>query len=474
MPKPYHIEVKPAPPRFAPVPKFSGLEIEGCLGCLVCVKRVSCVYDVYKKRKFDPAQIVDSADIQCLTCMRCVQECKKNILARVRNPAYERLGNDYWKPDIIASIWKQSETGKIPVSGAGYRGRFSGPGFDRIWTDMSEIVRPTRDGIHGREYINTMIDIGNRPARLSFDANGRLLTDVPQLLDLPLPVLLDRPDLNFVTTHTLKAIAEAANRLGTLAFASSSDATGPLKPLQHRLVVLLDPERDNPDTFADAPAVEIQYSANSVRAATAIKKATPQKIVFVRLRLDEHAAARAVALAEGGADVVHLAADTHGNGFGQKAGVFITELVREVHSALVGRCIRDRVTLIVSGGIALAEHVAKIIICGADGVCADLAILAAMECRLCSDCATRQACPVKLNSVPVNWGARRITNLMGAWHAQLIEVLGAMGLREVRRLRGEVGRAMFFEDLERENFAPVFGKRIDSASRKAQPDMETT
>jgi hypothetical protein len=32
-----------------------------------------------------------------------------------------------------------------------------------------------------------------------------------------------------------------------------------------------------------------------------------------------------------------------------------------------------------------------------------------------------------------------------------------MGMREVRRLRGEMGRAMFFEDLERE-FA-VLGRR---------------
>jgi len=34
-----------------------------------------------------------------------------------------------------------------------------------------------------------------------------------------------------------------------------------------------------------------------------------------------------------------------------------------------------------------------------------------------------------------------------------------MGIREVRRLRGETGRAMFFEDLERETFGRLFGKR---------------
>ena len=50
---------------------------------------------------------------------------------------------------------------------------------------------------------------------------------------------------------------------------------------------------------------------------------------------------------------------------------------------------------------------------------------------------------------------RRIENLIGAWHQQLIEVLGAMGIREVRRLRGETGRAMFFEDLERDIVRPT-------------------
>ena len=58
-----------------------------------------------------------------------------------------------------------------------------------------------------------------------------------------------------------------------------------------------------------------------------------------------------------------------------------------------------------------------------------------------------------------DWGSRRITNLIGAWHNQLLEVMGAMGIREARRLRGEVGRSMRFEDLEREHFGPIFGER---------------
>jgi hypothetical protein len=55
--------------------------------------------------------------------------------------------------------------------------------------------------------------------------------------------------------------------------------------------------------------------------------------------------------------------------------------------------------------------------------------------------------------------ARGITNLAAAWHSQLLEVLGAMGIREVRRLRGEYGRAMFYEDLERETFQAIFAAK---------------
>jgi glutamate synthase domain-containing protein 2 len=57
----------------------------------------------------------------------------------------------------------------------------------------------------------------------------------------------------------------------------------------------------------------------------------------------------------------------------------------------------------------------------------------------------------------VDWGVRRITNLLASWRDQLLEVLGAMGLREVRRLRGEIGRAMFQNDLESEAFSGIQG-----------------
>ncbi|HYW79968.1 MAG TPA: glutamate synthase-related protein, partial [Thermoguttaceae bacterium] len=139
------------------------------------------------------------------------------------------------------------------------------------------------------------------------------------------------------------------------------------------------------------------------------------------------------------------------------------DVLREVHAALTKDGTRDRVTLIASGGIALAEHVAKAVICGADLVAIDLPLLVALECRLCGECERGELCPIALAEVDAKYAERRIINLIGAWHQQLIELLGAMGIREARRLRGETGRCMFFEDLERDTFGRLFGKRKDQA-----------
>ena len=146
-------------------------------------------------------------------------------------------------------------------------------------------------------------------------------------------------------------------------------------------------------------------------------------------------------------------------------------MVKEIHFELLKNSVRDQVTVLISGGIAMAEHAAKVIACGADGVGVDAALLVALGCRLCPDCVQRSICPVGFDQVPIDWGAQRIVNLFGSWHSQLIEVLGAMGLRDVRRLRGELGRTMFFEDLECENFAPVFGRRIRSLTDSVKTNL---
>jgi hypothetical protein len=355
-----------------------------------------------------------------------------------------------------------SHTGSIPVSGAGYRGPFVAHGFDSMWTDMSEIVRPTRDGIHGREYINTCFELSRKVTRLAFNADMSMTSEVPPLLELPLPLLFRLSPNLLVNEHILLPLAMAARELGTLLFVTPENVTPAIQPYTASLIPCLTADGIEAQTelirscrvveLADAPGIE--------KAFDAVRALNPDVIILVGLPLDANAAQRASELALSGVDTLHYYADDHGNEVGTNEPRFLKEMIREIHLKLVEDTTRKNVNLLFSGGIAMAEHMAKAIICGADAITADLALLIAMECRLCGRCAKGLSCPVKLDeSFDARWGCDRVINLIGAWQSQLLEMMGAMGIREARRLRGEVGRSMWFEDLERDHFGPIFGER---------------
>ena len=230
MPAKYAIRISPTESRYEPVPKLINIELEHCLGCLECAKR-ECIYDVYAKRSFLSVQLIDTAGSMCKNCMRCVQECKNAIIAKSINPDYLQLGNDYWTPEIIGSLLKQSENGKIPVSGGGYNGPFTGPGFDAIWTDMSAIVRPTRDGIQGREYISTSVDIGRKLDFLKFH-NSELESILPAHLSIPMPVILELPKRADNWSPVINATLATTHETGLLMV--SSDPTLPPENLIFR------------------------------------------------------------------------------------------------------------------------------------------------------------------------------------------------------------------------------------------------
>ena len=461
MPAKYVIHHKTAKPRFRPIGKLGIVEWrEDCSGCHNCVKR-GCVYRLYRDEADTLRNEVGYLDYiyQCKGCLNCIQNCTKNILTRVVNPEFRRLGDGYYTPDLILSTWYQAETGKIPVSGAGYGGPFSGPGFDSMWTDMSEIVRPTRDGIHGREYISTSVDIGRKLPHLEFE-NGRLMDDPPPLAETPLPVIFDRIPLHWNRGAVMSAVAMAAAEIGTLAIldeASLRESGGSLR--SHAIPFITAPHAATTDPAEAATLAMIPDGPDAMAVQAALKREHSAEIVAIRIPAAPGVAGRVAELAQGGADVIQLAFDSHGRERGAAQPRHLRDVLRDTHTTLVREGIRDEVTLIASGGIAAAEHVAKAIICGADMVAIDVPLILALECRLCGECERGQPCPIALEEIDAGFGARRIVNLMAAWHSQLLEMLGAMGIREVRRLRGETGRCMFFEDLERDTFGRWFGKR---------------
>ncbi|MBI5248389.1 MAG: hypothetical protein HY912_02745 [Desulfomonile tiedjei] len=457
MPKKYHIHVQPTQNRY-PVIGRSGIVDwgEGCLKCATCVKQ-RCVYGVYKSRSFSADILSDTIDELCKSCFRCVQDCPKRLIHKTINPEWEALGDDVYTPQIITATWEQAHTGKIPVSGAGYGGSFSGPGFDSMWTDMSEIVRPTRDGIHGREYISTVIDIGQRSGFLKFGPDGNLLKESLPFIRIPIPIVFDILPFGDLSSDVWKAVVGAAATLQTLIIVPQAEATA-LNDFRENLVPLLAEDVIDPTWIKGFRMVEIRDGHDAVERKTALKAIDPGLLVSIRIPAiaSEENVNRAVEHARAGFDLIHFVANERGYEPGQQDGLHLKDVTKSLHTALLREGIRDEVTLMASGGIAMAEHVIKAMLCGANLVGVDVPLLIALECRVCRNCREGGECPVSISRINPNWGKQRMINLIGAWHNQLLEMMGAMGIREARRLRGEQGRVMFMENLEKETFGRLF------------------
>jgi hypothetical protein len=463
MPEKYHIKTRPVPPRRPRIGKHGVVDWrEDCARCHNCVKK-ACVYDRYRQEA-DYIRDLNEVEVlffECMGCFSCIQDCTKGLLHLSINPVYERLGNSYWKPDIIKTTWLQAETAKIPVSGAGYRGPFSGTGFDAMWTDMSEIVRPTRDGIHGREYISTAVDLGRKPPFLALD-QGRLATQLPPLVSIPMPLIFDLCSPAHTLPNLDAVLEQTAAATGLIAILDARHQPVAEKNLPHIAFYLASDNAAVPaETLRKTRLVEIADSPTVTDRIKGLRKIHPEIVIAVRLDLTAAGIARALELAAlPEIEVIHVVADANGNEVGAPSPRFVKEMIRQIHTALIEKGTRDEVTLMAGGGIALPEHLAKAIICGADLVTINLPLLIALDCHLCASCQPGQPCPARLDALDRDFAVGRMTNLIAAWHDQLIEVMGAMGMREARRLRGDVGRAMFFEQLEEEAFGKLYGTRM--------------
>lgn len=463
MPEKYHIHTHPVPPRLPRIGRYGIVDWrEDCARCHNCVKK-ACIYDRYREESEFIKNLDDVHTIfnECMGCFSCVQNCTKGLLCLSINPEYKNLGNEYWEPEIFRTTWLQAETGKVPVSGAGYRGKFSGFGFDSMWTDMSEIVRPTRDGIHGREYISTSVDIGRKTSFLSFKEN-ELTSTITPIISIPFPAIFDLTSEKHTLPVLEPSLIKTAKKTGLITLIDSKKIAALQKyddSYYQHIAFYLNPESPEvPDELIKKTRlIEIPDSKDVFVRIKKIKDKFPELIISIRMQLNSESKDRSLELTKEGVEVIHIVADLNGMEFNSKEPRFIKDMIREIHGQLIKNEIRDEVTIIAGGGIGLPEHLAKAIICGADLVSINLPLLIAIECRLCNECKPGDYCPAKLDkNIDLEYSTGRMTNLMGAWHWQLVEVMGAMGMREVRRLRGDVGRAMFKEELEKEIYEPIF------------------
>jgi ferredoxin len=453
MPKKYHINTSLAPLDFDYIHKFRITRGENCINCGRCAK--VCIYEA--RRMAEPNTVA------CRNCFRCIQECPRGALEKSLDGEFAMIGGAYWKPDMLISLWKQAEDGKVPVSGAGYRGPFTGPGFDSMWTDMSEIVRPTRDGIHGREYISTSVELGRKLDHLTFGSEGQLISRVPDTVGLPIPLLFDMPTKN-LSSNVKVAMVKAAAEIGTCVILPVADVIPDMKEYYPNIIPHLMPTEIEAykATIKKVRLVSIEYSdsvASDYRKLRNNLKNFSPAIPIIRVPAVKNIESIVSKLAHEGAEIVHIVADYCGQQVGGSAAPaqrHLKDIIRSTHQRLIEERIRDEITIVVSGGIGMAEHVTKAMLCGADLVAIDIPLVIAVGARLYEEPEKKLIFPEGVENIPVTVITRRLVNLAGAWHSQILEMMGAMGIREARRLRGETGRAIFFEEIDKDTFGKLF------------------
>src|SRR6267143_827128 len=165
----------------------------------------------------------------------------------------------------------------------------------------------------------------------------------------------------------------ASEKLGTL-FVSRAQTRG--GSYCARMIPIVD-ENSIYETIEKNPAV-VEYDGERSDLFEKLATELPSSIIIARLPLREETGMVACKLAREGVHGLHLYADYHGQDY-SKQPQHISASLKEVHQQLVKEGLRDQVTIIASGGITLAEHVPKAIICGADRVGSDTTVLVALQ-----------------------------------------------------------------------------------------------
>ena len=393
----------------------------------------------------------------CVGCLRCCIQHPEFVTV-THNPAHLAMGDSYMTHGHVWTIDEEARKGNVPVRGQGYRGRFGGPGFDMMLTDMSEIVRPSRDGIHGRELIGTSVDLGRKPMFLSFDADGEVSGPSPEMTTVQVPFLLEQLPSQVDSPLLRQIWKRSAEEVETIALIDGKSVAeeGLDSPFVSPVLSL------GPDSPPVAEQVRALPRARIFAlehwdedAWVAASASSGGRLVSVRSSYDDGWLDRMHEMVSAGVPVIHLVADGHGRA---EDGRFLMDLLKEAHMSLIDSGNRDEVTLVGSGGIVAADHTPKAIISGLDAVAIDTAALVALQGRPEGEMKAMDSLSMRMPKwMDVEWGVQRMMNLIASWRDQMLEILGAMGIREVRRLRGEFGRSMLVDHLEAEAFGEIDG-----------------
>jgi len=461
-----------------PIGKYRVNRTEACIACGRCVEL--CPHEVHIIRR---GSVLVKNHYRCVghACIQpCYEECPVNALSVKRNPDFDVMGDLRWTPDLLASTWHMAEFGTTPPAGLEYKVGASGGGFDKLRL----IFKPGNSNTEQTQ---------DHEVDLSVLLNRR--NDSAHKVTIGVPFYGGGMSYGSVSIATMLSRVRAAGALGTFCCTGEGGYPDELRPYDDHVItqVATGLFGVREETIQRVKIVEFKYAQGAkpglgghllgdkvtpgvarMREAVVgyplfspfpfhsvysvedhkkhvdwIKAINPKAVISVKVSTPTDVDMVAVGSYYAGAHIIHLDGSYGGTGAApdiakKNIALPIEYAVPKVHRFLQEEGVRDKITLIASGGIRTPHDVAKIIALGADGVCTGTADLVALECIRCHNCESGRGCargiattdPELADLIDLEWGTQRIINMFVAWRHELSRILKRLGMKRIDELVG--------------------------------------
>jgi glutamate synthase domain-containing protein 2 len=401
------------------------------------------------------------------------------------------MGDPRWTGDLILSTWYQAATGQTPPKHLEYRRGASGGGFDKLCFNF-ECEPLSEPPPSASDEIDIGLDLNHR-------GDGR-----PQV-HIDIPVYGGGMSFGSVSIHTILAKARTAVAWNSFTCTGEGGFPDRLIPYADHVItqVATGLFGVREETIQRVRMVEFKYAQGAkpglgghllgdkntpsvarMREAIAgnalfspfpfhsvysvedhkkhldwIKEINPTCLVSVKVSTPTDVDMVAVGSYYAGAHIIHLDGSYGGTGAApdiakKNIAMPIEYAIPKVHKFLVAEGIRDKITLIASGGVRTAYDVLKAIAMGADGVVIGTAEMVALGCVRCACCESGRGCPRGIAStdpelsmlMTLEWATQRLINLQSAWRGQMLDALSRLGMKSIRELRGRSDVLRYISD----------------------------